>query len=448
MRRFLQSTLYYRWGWILLGLFLFTGNSQQPGSPPGAAPANVPITLNFPEEGERLWWVEDPNGNPLSAPTKVSDKKVIVQPKAKAGKLCVQDVKTGNLARFDIGNVPGNIEFKSDSWTHAVRVRVELKANDKPVAGAVVTLKDKSGKPQSRVLEPTALGIVEFERVALGNLKIEARFDDGTKVSNDLNLKAERAETVPVFKIGVSGNVPTVDVPTAASTDSSTSKPASPVEEPEQPRSLFSTIGVIVLFMIATGLTIGVLFLLVKLAMKHEQPLSDAMAKMGVQLPQTGSNDPDDGSLPIATATAAAEPIVPEGFCAFCGQKKDPTTGACACTIGASPSVAGGTMTTAGTLTGVWRLVGLQGTYAGQVFEIRDDLVVIGREATNPIALSNDTAISRRHAQLIKQGDTLLVQDLGSSNGTYVNGMQITSETILRPGDTVQFGGSTFKVEG
>lgn len=441
--------LYYRWSWVLLGLLLFTGNSQQPGNLPDAAPANVPVTLNFPEEGERLWWVEDANGNPQSAPAKISDKKVVIQPKAKAGRLCVQDVKTGNLTLLDLGSVPGNIEFKSDTWTHAVRVRVELKANDKPVASAVVALKDKSGKAQSRVLEPTALGVVEFERVALGNLKIEARFDDGTKVSNDLNLKAERAETVPVFRIGVSGNVPTVDAPAAAASTGSEPGAASSGSEPEQPRSLFSTISVIVLFLMATALAIGVLFLLVKLATKHEQPLSEAMAKMGVQLPQatSASGDPDAVNRPINTATAAAEPVVPEGFCPFCGQKKDPATGACACTIGTSPSAAGGTMTV-GTLTGVWRLVGLQGTYAGQVFEIRDDLVVVGRESTNPIALTGDTAISRRHAQLMKQGDTLLVQDLGSSNGTYVNGMQITAETILRPGDTVQFGGSIFKVEG
>jgi hypothetical protein len=437
--------LYYRWSWILLWLLLFTGNSQQPGNPPDASPASATVTLNFPEEGERLWWIEDANGSPQSAPAKISDKKVVIQPKAKAGRLCVQDVKTGNLALFDIRSLPGNIEFKSDTWTHAVRVRVELKANDKPVAGAVVALKDKSGKAQSRVLEPTALGVVEFERVALGSLKIEAWFDDGTKVSNDLNLKAERAETVPVFKIGVSGNVPTVNVP--AATTGSEAKAASPGAETEQPRSLFSTIGVIVLFLMATAATIAVLFLLVKLATKHEQPLTEAMAKMGVQLPQASSSDPDAMNMPLNTVTAAAEPVVPEGFCEFCGQKKDPATGACACTIGTSPSTTGGTMTV-GTLTGVWRLVGLQGAYAGQVFEIRDDLMVVGREATNPIALTGDTAISRRHAQIVKQGDTLLIQDLGSSNGTYVNGMQIAAETILRPGDTVQFGGSTFKVEG
>lgn len=435
---------YHRWSWILLWLLLFTGNSQQPGNPPDASPTSATVTLNFPEEGERLWWVEDTNGSPQTAPAKISDKKVIIQLKAKAGRLCVQDVKTGNLALFDLSSVPGSIEFKSDTWTHAVRVRVELKANDKPVAGAVVALKDKSGKAQSRVLEPTALGVVEFERVTLGSLKIEARFDDGTKVSNDLNLKTERTETVPVFKIGVSGNVPTVDVPAAAT--GSEAKAASPGAEPEQPRSLFRTIGVIVLFLMATAITIGVLLLLVKLATKHEQPLTEAMAKMGVQLPQA-SPDPDAMNMPLNTVTAAAEPVVPEGFCEFCGQKKDPVTGACACTIGTSPGVAGGTMTV-GTLTGVWRLVGLQGAYAGQVFEIRDDLMVVGREVTNPIALTGDTAISRRHAQIVKQGDTLLIQDLGSSNGTYVNGMQITAETILRPGDTVQFGGSTFKVEG
>ena len=93
------------------------------------------------------------------------------------------------------------------------------------------------------------------------------------------------------------------------------------------------------------------------------------------------------------------------------------------------------------------RLVGLQGAYAGQVFEINADLITIGREAGNDIVLEQEITVSRRHAQLIRQNGELMVQDLGSTNGTFVNGQRISGVTPLRVGDTVQFGMASFRVE-
>ncbi|MCS7300417.1 MAG: FHA domain-containing protein, partial [Fimbriimonadales bacterium] len=83
----------------------------------------------------------------------------------------------------------------------------------------------------------------------------------------------------------------------------------------------------------------------------------------------------------------------------------------------------------------------------GQAFELAGDLVTIGREAIHPIALVNDMGVSRTHAQITRQGDQTLIEDLGSTNGTYVNGIRITAPTPIKPGDTLQLGASLFRVE-
>ena len=68
-----------------------------------------------------------------------------------------------------------------------------------------------------------------------------------------------------------------------------------------------------------------------------------------------------------------------------------------------------------------------------------------GREAPG-ITLGFDTQASRRHAAFTPMGDTVGVQDLGSTNGTFVNGQRVQSATLNR-GDVVQIGNSTFRVE-
>jgi pSer/pThr/pTyr-binding forkhead associated (FHA) protein len=87
----------------------------------------------------------------------------------------------------------------------------------------------------------------------------------------------------------------------------------------------------------------------------------------------------------------------------------------------------------------------MAGTYMGQVFPIMGS-AVIGREATNGVPLDRDTTASRRHAQITDQGGGYVIQDLGSANGTFVNGSRVT-EGPLQPGDEVSIGGTRFRFE-
>jgi predicted component of type VI protein secretion system len=70
--------------------------------------------------------------------------------------------------------------------------------------------------------------------------------------------------------------------------------------------------------------------------------------------------------------------------------------------------------------------------------ELTEELITIGRAPESTI-LIEDPSVSARHAQLHLVGETFHLQDLGSTNGTRVNGEAVTS-VALRVGDRIQFG--------
>jgi adenylate cyclase len=81
-----------------------------------------------------------------------------------------------------------------------------------------------------------------------------------------------------------------------------------------------------------------------------------------------------------------------------------------------------------------------------QRIDLREDApMLIGRALGCDLPLSHAT-VSRRHAEVVSNGEEVWVRDLGSSNGTHVNGTRVT-ETTLALGDTVVFGEVAFRLE-
>ena len=94
----------------------------------------------------------------------------------------------------------------------------------------------------------------------------------------------------------------------------------------------------------------------------------------------------------------------------------------------------------------VIRLRSVSGPTKGQVWE-NPLLIRVGRLSTFELILE-DPSVSRRHAEVRKNGDSWVVRDLESTNGTYINGLRLTSgETSIKPRDIVQFGKVAFLVE-
>jgi adenylate cyclase len=90
-----------------------------------------------------------------------------------------------------------------------------------------------------------------------------------------------------------------------------------------------------------------------------------------------------------------------------------------------------------------YRLASTDGTLT---FEIGSVSAIIGRAPTADLPVVDPT-VSRRHAQILADENGLTVHDLGSSNGTFVNGNKIDTAPIV-PGDVIAFGKVSFRLEG
>ena len=86
----------------------------------------------------------------------------------------------------------------------------------------------------------------------------------------------------------------------------------------------------------------------------------------------------------------------------------------------------------------------VEGTDAGRTFPLGGEAVA-GRDPSQPIALTDDQ-VSRRHARFAVAGGQVTIQDLGSRNGTYVNGQILTGTRALAPGDQVRMGLSVLQL--
>jgi hypothetical protein len=89
--------------------------------------------------------------------------------------------------------------------------------------------------------------------------------------------------------------------------------------------------------------------------------------------------------------------------------------------------------------TGRSRLTVRQGPAPGKIFELVKDVVTVGRDVNNDVVL-NDAEVSRNHARLTAQSGGYLIEDLASTNGTFVNGQRLIGPKLLNPGDVIGLG--------
>ncbi|HSN53031.1 MAG TPA: FHA domain-containing protein, partial [Candidatus Sulfomarinibacteraceae bacterium] len=75
------------------------------------------------------------------------------------------------------------------------------------------------------------------------------------------------------------------------------------------------------------------------------------------------------------------------------------------------------------------------------------DSIVVGRSSDAEIAVP-DRAMSRRHARLYRNGDSWYVEDLGSRNGTLLDGRRVEATSLLSPGSSLRIGSTTINVNG
>ncbi|MCX7967320.1 MAG: FHA domain-containing protein [Armatimonadetes bacterium] len=92
------------------------------------------------------------------------------------------------------------------------------------------------------------------------------------------------------------------------------------------------------------------------------------------------------------------------------------------------------------------RIEHLSGPEDGKIVGFSKDRVIIGRAEDCDLVLAHDSTVSRRHAQVLCEGESLFIEDLGSTHGTFVDGQRITARTELRTGAIIRMGNTYLRV--
>jgi len=85
------------------------------------------------------------------------------------------------------------------------------------------------------------------------------------------------------------------------------------------------------------------------------------------------------------------------------------------------------------------RLIVRTGPNPGMVFDLTKEVTMLGRDVTNDIVVG-DAEISRQHSRVTRTPGGMVLEDLGSTNGTFINGDRLVSPRVLVSGDMVGMG--------
>lgn len=90
-------------------------------------------------------------------------------------------------------------------------------------------------------------------------------------------------------------------------------------------------------------------------------------------------------------------------------------------------------------MTNTYRLILVSGNGAGTEYPLEKTELQLGRDLSNDIVI-NDPEVSRRHARLILQSEGYILEDLGSTNGTFIRGQRLAAPVVLKPGESITIG--------
>jgi hypothetical protein len=343
------------------------------------------------------------------------------------GTLYVWDRSTGNMATTPASELGDGWRLKPVDFTLVGSVTVQVVHEGERVAAARVVLKDKR-REQSQLLDESSNGEAEFVAVAPGEVRVTVEYKSGGSQANPVTqlftLELERRQSDPVF---------TVSLPQEAATIGGTGSPAEGTttgeEGAEKKTSTPSPIGSFIVYLLALAAAIAAGYFGLMYIRNNPKQVSEQLQKFGVPVPDAGATSASADGDPIPVAPPKPQPqqkIILE----------DAAPAPVAPPVAAAPA--------SFSMPSEPRLV----KESGEFVMLDEGELVVGREDGLGLSLLGESTVSRRHASVVRQNGQVVIKDLGSTNGTFVNGRRIDAETVVQPGDDVQFGAVKFRLEG
>ncbi|HLO97960.1 MAG TPA: FHA domain-containing protein [Fimbriimonas sp.] len=392
--------------------------------------ASAAVELRFSDKGERLvfenavWPVKDPANLAKVAGDTVSYRTTSDR---NEDRIFVIDVKSGSVASKTIGEVRNGVwTIAPSDFMVAYKVNVEVSNASGPISAASVELQDALSK-RTVLVDSTTKGVATFFFVKTGDVKVTVNYNaDGKNqepVRQTFTLDQKRTDAAPTFKVLVAGG--------SSSNQPASNTPATPGETPATntnapvtpPGGGNGPVGNILTTLLGLGIVAGVAYAIIRYMKQNDATVKDVLTKLGADVPQPPSNDPD----PVAPT-----PIQPQPMQQIILDSSAPPD-----VMAAAP------ITPPAVVTGFPKLKSSDGS----AFDLPDGEIVVGREFGVELVVPNET-VSRKHASLIKTGTDVQIVDHGSTNGTWVNGMKVVGSQTLRPGDSIRFGSVEYRFEG
>src|ERR1044072_4777016 len=91
------------------------------------------------------------------------------------------------------------------------------------------------------------------------------------------------------------------------------------------------------------------------------------------------------------------------------------------------------------------RLVLLSEGFTGRIYELKTDKTTLGRVPDNAFEIA-EASVSSHHCEILQRGSDIVIKDLGSTNGTFINGEKI-EEAVLKPGQILRVGMIEMRLE-
>lgn len=369
-----------------------------------AAHAQTKLKIDFGSPGAREVWTADS----LTAPPKdvQSSSAAVFEflPSSTSGKLLlVRDDATGNLA---VSNRTGDWKPTAADFKFIGKLKVRVEHAGQPVYAASVTLTN-GGEKRTAIVDPGVKGEVSFYGLRPGPTTIEtqysfeARTKSAPKQTLDLSLK--RSDPIPKVVVSIPDMVMTLEPEAPA-------KPSAQEKAEPSPAAGISGPGFYILYIAGIAAAIAAAYGILRYVQRNQAMVEDKLSKLGVKLPDPQQDDP------VVVAPSKPEP-----------QQQ--------IILGDS-----GTDPVAPIAIGRPKLVG------PSTIEIQDGASIVSREPGGIHV--DDATVSRQHAKIEFENGSVVLTDLNSTNGTFVNGHRIDVPTPLSSGDLVQFGQVSFRFEG
>jgi len=324
----------------------------------------------------------------------------------------VYDPETGNLAARKASDLNGKSRsadlknewtvFKTD-YNRIGELRVRADQGGKGLSLGSISIAD-----QTQLLTEENRGTAAFYGVPVGKVPVAVSYREGSEtrsVKQEFVVPAERDLPKPELIVAL-------PAANEAATEAVDDRKLPPPKPPAVPTGM---LGNLVAMLLAAGGALALLYFGLRWIYGNQDRAKDALTKLGVQVPDPVA-DPDPTPSPAADPFPASVPVTPILL--------DPVPVAAPVTVG-DPMLVG----------------------PGGSFAIAEGVSIVGREAGLTIALTAESTVSRRHAEIVRNGDSMILRDLGSRNGTFVNGAPLAGDHALRRGDRVQFGSVSFEVK-